>query len=521
MRYEPVIGLEVHIQLKTASKMFAPEGSAETDAPNRHISPVSLGHPGTLPVPNKRAIEMAVRMATALGCTINTHSKFDRKNYFYPDLPKGYQISQFDLPVGSGGEIVIETPNAQGERNVIRIGIERLHLEEDAAKNIHPPSPEATDGQAPAPKTLVDYNRAGVPLIELVSKPDLRTSEEAKAYLQEVRLIARTLGVSDADMEKGHLRCDANISLRRLNDDGTIEGELFNPKTEIKNLNSFRMVERALRHEIDRQKKLWESHTPPLETTTRGWDDAKGVTVLQRVKEDSADYRYFPDPDLPRLDLTQMAEEAKRALPELPAQKRLRFKEEYKLSDEDVRMVVEDPELAGYTEDLFSELHAWLEARRPDLSEEEVEAKTSQMARLVGTWLLNKWVGVLSARKECVGERKISAENFAELMLILMEGGVTSANALKMLEVMTETGADPNHVMEERGFGKMKDEAQLASLVGKTLDAHPDEVKRYLAGEEKILKFLMGIVMKETEGRADPGLVQNLISVEIESRRQK
>lgn len=510
MRYEPVIGLEVHIQLKTASKMFAPESNKESDRPNIHISPVSLAHPGTLPVPNKRAIEMAVLMSTALGSRINTHSKFDRKHYFYPDLPKGYQISQFDLPIGDGGEIVIDVPQENSEREAKRIGIERLHLEEDAAKNVH---------DAKTEKTLVDYNRAGVPLIELVSKPDLRSPAEAKAYLQEIRLLARTLGVSDADMEKGHLRCDANISLRRFNDDGTIEGELFNPKTEIKNLNSFRMVERALAHEIEKQERLWEMNTPPLETKTVGWDDERGVTIPQRSKEDAADYRFFPDPDLPRLDLTKMAEMAKRSLPELPAQKRLRFKDEYKLSDEDIRMVIDDPALANYTEAIFSELHTWIEARRKDLSEEEVEAKTSQMARLVGTWLLNKWVGILNARKEKVADHKITPENFAELILLLMENAVTSANALKMIEVMTETGADPNHVMEDRGLGKMSDETELANLVIKTLDSHPDEVNRYLAGEERLLKFLMGITMKETEGRADPGLVQNLLSVELESRR--
>ena len=511
MRYEPVIGLEVHLQLKTLSKMFAPEANVESSVPNVNISPVSLAHPGTLPVPNKRAIEMGVLMSTAIGCTINTHSKFDRKNYFYPDLPKGYQVSQFDLPIGQNGELLIEVEDEHKERRAIKIGIERLHLEEDAAKNIH----DASSG-----KTLVDYNRAGVPLIELVSKPDLRSAEEAKAYLHEIRLIARTLGVSDADMEKGHMRCDANISLRRLNDDGSIEGNRFNPKTEIKNLNSFRMVERALRYEIERQKNLWESNTPPMETVTRGWDDAKGITVLQRIKEDSADYRYFPDPDLPRLDLTEMAEEATRLIPELPAQKRLRFKEEYKLSDEDIRMVVEDPSLANYTEALFSELHAWIETKRTELSEEEVEAKTTLMARLVGTWLLNKWIGVLNAQKKTVADRAISPENFAELILLLMDNQITSANALRMLEVMTKTGADPSHVMEDHGFGKMEDTPELANLVVKALDAHPAEVNRYLDGETQLLKFLMGIVMKETEGRADPGLIQNLISVEIESRRK-
>lgn len=508
MIYEPVIGLEVHIQLKTKTKMFAPEAISDSVDPNTSISPVSLGHPGTLPVPNKRAIEMGVLMSLALGCKINTHSKFDRKNYFYPDLPKGYQISQFDLPIGGEGEIVIEVSTNDGFE-LKTIGIERLHLEEDAAKNIHDDS---------SSKTLVDYNRSGVPLIELVSKPDMRSPEEAKAYLQEIRLIARALGVSYADMEKGQLRCDANISLRRINEDGTIEGDLFNPKTEIKNLNSFKMVERAIKHEIDRQTKLWESNTPPIEHATRGWNDTKGITTAQRIKEDSADYRYFPDPDLPRIDLTEMIDELKNHIPELPAKKRLRFKEEYKLSDEDIRLIVESVDLANYTEELFSELYSWLDA--DPKRKKNIEAEVQKIARLVGTWLLNKWLGVLNAKKYSVAEHKITPENFAELMILLMNSSVTSTNALKMLEIMTESGADPNHVLEDQGFGKMGDEGELAEIITQVLDSHESEVKRYLAGEEKLLKFLMGMVMKQTEGRADHGLVQNLISVEIESRRK-
>lgn len=510
MRYEPVIGLEVHLQLKTASKMFAPDPNRESDQPNTTISPISLGHPGTLPVPNKRALELGIRMSLALGCDINVNTKFDRKHYFYPDLPKGYQISQFDLPVGKEGRLDIDVKEAPETYRTMTVGIERLHLEEDAAKNIHDPK---------SGKTLVDYNRAGVPLIELVSKPDLRSPEEAKAYLQEIRLIARTLGVSDADMEKGHMRCDANISLRRFNDDGSLLGDFFNPKTEIKNLNSFRMVERALAYEIERQTALWESNTPPAETTTRGWDDTKGVTVLQRVKESSADYRYFPDPDLPPLDLTPLLEEVRSESRELPRAKRDRFQEEYRLGQDDVRLLVETPALADYAEAVFSELHAWIESRRSELSEEEVEQKTQLLSKLVGSWLLNKWLGILNPKKQTPETSPVTPENFAELILLLAEEAITSANALKTLELMTETGADPNHIMEDNGFGNVRDEGALIEAVQSVLADHGDEVTRYLAGEEKLLKFLMGMVMKQTEGRADPGLIQNLISVELESKR--
>src|SRR3989344_8760689 len=286
-RLEPVIGLEIHVQLKTKAKMFCGCPAHEAGAaPNANTCPVCLGQPGTLPVVNAEAVKMGVRMGLALGCAIAPRSKFDRKHYFYPDLPKGYQISQYDQPIASEGELTFEVHAKDAPRPVATIRIERAHLEEDADKNVHP-----STGSGLA-QTYVDFNRAGVPLVEIVTGPDFRSPAEAKAFLTELRLIARTLGVSDADMEKGQLRCDANVSMRELDADGNVVGPKFHPKTEVKNLNSFRHVERALAYEIKRQGELWEADSPPAESTTRGWNDALQKTEPQRVKEAEGDYRY-------------------------------------------------------------------------------------------------------------------------------------------------------------------------------------------------------------------------------------
>src|SRR3989338_2622308 len=307
MNLEPVIGLEIHVQLKTKSKMFCScSAHEEGAAPNTHVCPVCTGQPGVLPVPNEEAIRATVLMGLALNGTIATASKFDRKHYFYPDLPKAYQISQYDIPIVKGGHLDLDFP-AGNTRAQARIGLTRIHLEEDAAKNFHD-----TSG-----KTLVDFNRAGVALMEIVTEPDFASPAEAKRFLQELRLMIRYLGISDADMEKGHLRCDANISLRE-------KGGSFQPKTEIKNLNSFRHVERALAYEIQRQTQMWEEGHPPDVTTTRGWDDTKQKTVEQRIKEGAEDYRYFPEPDIPPLQLSAMADEMRARLPELPAARRAR-----------------------------------------------------------------------------------------------------------------------------------------------------------------------------------------------------
>jgi aspartyl-tRNA(Asn)/glutamyl-tRNA(Gln) amidotransferase subunit B len=506
---EPVIGLEIHIQLKTKTKMFCGCASQEAAAPNVNVCPVCMGHPGTLPVINEEAVRAGVRMGLALGCSITSPSKFDRKHYFYPDLPKGYQISQYDQPIAQHGTLSVDVPGKDAVRPVATIEIVRAHLEEDAAKNLH-----GTDG-----KTFVDYNRAGTPLLETVTGPDFKSPQEAKIFLTELRLIARTLGISDADMEKGHLRCDANVSLRKLDDAGNVVGARFNPKTEVKNLNSFRHVERALAYEIERQTELWNAGTPPAVTTTRGWDDAKQKTVEQRVKEAEGDYRYFPEPDLPPLVLAELADELRPKLPELPAKRRARFVEEYALKPDDARQLVDDPALANFAENVFSELHAWLDSV-PELegaAEEVIGKERSRIGKLVSSWILTKLLGALASRAGDVRTMKVDAENFAELVTLIATGKLNAAGATTVLEEMLESGADPSHVMEDKRLGRMEDAGALAEAVDRVLGNFPAEVARYKGGEKQLLQFLIGMVMKETEGTAEAKVVRNMLLVKLEA----
>ncbi|MEK7620295.1 MAG: Asp-tRNA(Asn)/Glu-tRNA(Gln) amidotransferase subunit GatB [Patescibacteria group bacterium] len=508
MMYEPVIGLEIHVQLKTKTKMFC--GCPTHDsavAPNEHVCPICLGHPGVLPVVNETAVRYGVLMGLALNCTIAEHSKFDRKNYFYPDLPKAYQISQYDLPIAVKGYLEIEIPGSGSDRSTARIGITRAHLEEDAAKNLH------SGGAA----TYVDFNRGGTPLIEIVTEPDFRSSQEAKIFLQELRLIARYLGISDADMEKGHLRCDANISMRVIDEQGGIVGARFNPKTEVKNLNSFKHVQNALEYEIKRQTKLWEAGTPPMESTTRGWNDTQNITEEQRSKEEAADYRYFPEPDIPPLALKELADELVGKLPELPAARRTRFISEYGLKASDARQICDDPALADFVEHVFSELHAWLLAL-PELQETEetvLNREKEKLGRLVAGWLLSKLGGLMVERGIDVRTMKISAENFAEFITLIATKKLNNTAGLEVLDAMLDDGNDPTHIMEDRGLGRMDDEGALAELVKQTIESYPAEVARYKAGEEQLLQYLIGMVMKASEGTADPGITKNMLLVEL------
>jgi aspartyl-tRNA(Asn)/glutamyl-tRNA(Gln) amidotransferase subunit B len=498
MKLEAVIGLETHIQLKTKTKLFSPASNqSDGAAPNTHIHPIDLGHPGVLPVPNEEAIRWAILLGLALNGEMATYSKFDRKHYFYPDLPKAYQISQFDLPIMGEGSVVVDVP---GEEAPVTIRLERMHLEEDAAKNIH-----GEDG-----KTYVDYNRAGTPLCEIVTRPDIRTAEQASAYLRELRLLARTLGVSDADMEKGNLRCDVNISLREVDDDGNPVKDELSPKTEIKNVNSFKAVERAIRYEIKRQTKLWEAGSPPSITTTRGWDDAKGVTTEQRTKEDSADYRYFPEPDIPPLELTDIIADIKGRLPELPRAKRRRFVEEYGFRIEDARQIVEDPALADFSDQSMSELGAWLQSK-PDIDPEGMEAARRKLTKLFSGWLLNKLMGLLIERKIDIRIMKISPENFAEFITLLADGKLTGPNGLKVLGKMLDDGSDPSHVMQELGATRMDDADALLQIIETVIEQNPEEAERFRAGEKKLMQFFVGQVMKETRGNADPQMTAKLI----------
>ncbi|OGL62410.1 glutaminyl-tRNA synthase (glutamine-hydrolyzing) subunit B [Candidatus Uhrbacteria bacterium RIFCSPHIGHO2_02_FULL_47_44] len=499
----PVIGLEIHLQLKTKSKMFCACPAHDVGAsPNTNVCAICLGNPGTLPVPNEQAIRYGTMMGLALNCSIASHSKFDRKNYFYPDLPKAYQISQYDLPIAANGHLEVDVPDSPRER--VRIGITRAHLEEDAAKNTH-----GVEG-----KTLVDYNRGGTPLIEIVTEPDFTNAKEAKAFLHELQRIARYLDVSNADMEKGNMRCDANISLREIDENGQVVGARFNPKTEIKNLNSFRHVERALEFEIKRQTKLWEDETPVTVSTTRGWNDVKGVTELQRSKEDAADYRYFPEPDIPPLNLAALAEELKLKMPELPAARRARMVEEYALKPSDAAQMCDDPALADFAEQTFSELQSWLSSVEGDL---DWETEKPKMARLVSGWLLSKLGGLMMERSIDIRICKITPENFAEFITLIATTKLNGTAGLKVLNAMLDAGADPTHIMEDLKLGTMDDAGALADIIDRALASNPAEVLRYQAGEEKLLPFFVGLVMKETQGTADPGVTRNMLLVKLKS----
>lgn len=505
MNLQPVIGLEIHIQPNTKTKMFCGCATHDLSAPpNTHVCPICLGHPGVLPVPNKQAVRAAIMLGLALNCSINEHSKFDRKNYFYPDLPKSYQISQFDLPVVKDGFLDVDVPG----KGRVRIGITRAHLEEDAAKNLHDKSG----------KTFVDFNRGGTPLVEIVTEPDFRDAKEAKAFLQELRRIARFLGVSNADMEKGQMRCDANISLRECNGDGTPINNELNPKTEIKNLNSFKHVERALEYELRRQTKLWEEGTPPSASTTRGWNDGRGRTEEQRTKEAADDYRYFPEPDIPPMELSEMVEQVRTELPELPAAKRLRFVEEYHLKPADAAQLCEDPAWATFAENVFSELFAWMNGlpEYDDLDDAARAKEQQRVSKLVSSWMLTKLSGLLTNMGSDLRIMKVTPENFAELIILLASKKISSNAALTVLEEMLKDGSDPTHIMEEKRLGRMDNEDKLAEVIDRIIDNFPNEVERYKAGETKLIQFFIGQIMRETEGTADAAMARNLLGVKLE-----
>jgi len=503
MPYRPVIGLEIHVQLKTKTKIFCSCANLSDEAePNISVCAVCTGQPGALPVVNKEAIKMGLLAARALNCELQEKSKFDRKNYFYPDLPKGYQISQYDMPIALRGYLEIEIP--KGKREYAKIGITRVHLEEDAAKSFHDPE---------TGETLIDFNRSSTPLIEIVTEPDFESPAEAKIFLQELRTLMRYLDISDADMEKGQLRCDANISLQKIDDDGRPIYETLFPKTEIKNLNSFKAVERALEYEIKRQTKLWEEDDPPKIQTTRGWNEAKAVTEEQRAKEEEHDYRYFPEPDLPPLELGAMITESESYLPELPAAKRKRFRDEYGLSNEAVKFLCADPAWAEFTEDVVSELKAWLESM-PDLegtADEIYDANKKKLAKLIGGWLSSKLQGILSEKNIAIKDLKIDAENFAEFITLIYGNKINSATAQKILAIMVETGKDPTHIMEDEELGQMDNVKELEAIIQDAIKNNPEQAAAYRAGKYALVQYFVGVVMKETEGKADPNVTKVLL----------
>jgi len=490
MELESIIGLEVHVHLNSNTKLFCGcKNVSESPEPNVYVCPTCMGMPGALPVLNAKAVEQAVMVGLALNCKIARRTLFARKSYFYPDLPKGYQISQYEEPICHDGEVLIFS---DGEEKKIRIN--RAHLEEDAAKNIHE-----------SDSTLVDYTRSGTPLVEIVSEPDIRSPKDARIFLEDLQRTVRYVGVSNADMENGDLRVDANISLREK---GT---EKLFPKTEIKNLNSFKAVEKALAYEIERQTEVWESGRPPETQATRGWDDSKGQTFEQRVKEEEADYRYFPEPDVPPFEVSEQTIEAlKIRLPELPHEKEERFLRQFNLPDEQARILIDNKELADYAECVFSEIIEWNHART------DVEDRDNfRLYQLAVNYLLGDFRNVLQEENSSVKNTKITPENFAELIIMLHRSEVNRNAIPQVLKIMEQTGGDPSSIVESKGLGQVSDEDQLKRVVQDVISANPAEVDKVRAGKTQVLQFLMGKVMAETKGRANPQKVTELLKNEL------
>lgn len=491
--YEAIIGLEIHAELKTKSKMFCScSNNSEGQAPNTTVCPICLGHPGTLPVPNKEAINSTLLTGLALNCKINNISKFDRKNYFYPDLPKGYQISQYDLPLAYDGYLEI------ADR---KIAITRIHLEEDTGKSTHFKDQNYT---------LLDFNRAGTPLMELVTEPVIKDAGEAKKFCVAYQQILRYLNISNADMEKGEMRCEANISVQEAGkwqyENGQIIGKKLNPKVEVKNLNSFKSVEKAINFEIARQIEALNKHEK-IVAETRGWDENRAVTVSQRIKESSADYRYFPEPDIPPLEITgAWLKELKAELPELPEKKIKRFNQEYGLKKEIAEILVVDKDLASWTENVISELDAWIEANG-----DEADRQEKKLAIMAANWITSELLKHLNAGNKKIKDLKITAENFAELVCLIYQEKINSSAGQIILEKMFKDGGDPTDIMAELNLEQLDDTNQLMETIKRIMVKNSDSVAQYRQGKTNVLQFFIGLVMAETKGRANPKILKELL----------
>jgi aspartyl-tRNA(Asn)/glutamyl-tRNA(Gln) amidotransferase subunit B len=477
MAYEPIIGMEVHVELNTESKMFCGcSARAFGTPPNRHVCPVCLGMPGTLPVANERAVRYTVMTGLALHGATQAHSVFARKNYFYPDLPKGYQISQYELPLCLDGYLDIE---AGGETR--RVRVRRVHLEEDTGKLTH------GDGHS-----LVDFNRAGVPLMEIVSEADMRSADEAYAFVTRLRQLVRYLGVSSGDMEKGAMRCEVNLSLRPAG------AQAFGTKVEIKNLNSFRSVRNAIAYEIERQTRRLEAGQPVAQVTM-GWDETAGATREQRSKEEAHDYRYFPEPDLPPLELDPAWIAAVRAeLPELPADKRDRFMAEYGLGAYDAGVLVEDRAVADYFE------------RVARAGGDGMEPK------LAANWVTGELFRLMNEAGADVSELKIAPEDLAALIAMVKAGTLNQPAAKQVFGAMWETGRPPADLVDELGLRQISDEAALADVAARVIADYPDAAASFRAGKETAMRFLVGQMMKATRGKANPQLAERLLREGLE-----
>lgn len=469
-KFETIIGLEVHVEMNTNSKIFCSCSTEFGAPPNTNVCPICLGHPGVLPVLNREALNKAIRASLALNCTIGAISKFDRKNYFYPDSPKAYQISQYDQPVGEHGYIEIEVG---GETK--RIGINRVHLEEDAGKSSH-----AADGS----HTLVDFNRVGVPLIEIVSEPDIRTPEEAKAYLEKLKAIMQYCEISDCKMEEGSLRCDANISLRPWGQ------ELFGTKRELKNMNSFSNVQRALEYEQMAQENILIAGGTIQQSTLR-WDDAKRETITMRTKEDAHDYRYFPEPDLVQMEIdSAWVNEIRQSIPELPTERKNRYVKQYGLPVYDADVLTASKRVADFFEETV---------------------KLGADAKQVSNWIMGDFLAYLNQNNLEIHQAKVAPAGLAAMIGMIAEGKISSKIAKDVFKGMLESGKDPSVIVEEKGLVQISDEGAIAGFVEEAIANNPKAVDDYRAGNEKAIGALVGQVMKASKGKANPGLVNKLI----------
>jgi len=472
MEYEAIIGLEVHAQLLTESKIFCACSTKFGAPPNTHVCPICMGMPGVLPVLNKRVVEFAIKMALATHCRINRFSIFARKNYFYPDLPKGYQISQYEHPLAEDGWLEIEVNGSKK-----RIGLIRIHMEEDAGKLIHDPM---------KPISYVDFNRTGVPLIEIVSKPDIRTPEEAVAYLKKLRNILRYLEICDGNMEEGSFRCDANVSVR------AVGSEQFGVKTELKNMNSFKHVQRALTYEIERQIAILEQGGKIVQET-RLWDETRGVTRSMRGKEEAHDYRYFPDPDLvPIVIEDSWIKEIEKTLPELPDAKKERFIKQYNIPSYDAEVLISEKHLANYF---------------------EMVVQAGVNPKKASNWILSELLGKLHQEKKDIMQCPIEPKQLASLIQLIDKGTISGKIGKMVFEEMYNTGKDPKQIVEEKGLIQITDETILKKLAREIMAEHPQQVEMYRAGKEKLLGFFVGQMMKKTKGKANPQLANKIFKM--------